>query len=357
MGTLGLVALAVDWPLGGHDPGRSSAVPERISPPLEVTWSVTLHLEPEELVAAADTVIAAGSGAVVALDLGTGEEKWRYRVPGVRGSFRSCPAIWGDLVLVGGQLSDTLWALELATGEVSWRHPGFENLYADLCVSGDLLLVGDPSGLVALEASTGERVWQAEAVPAGSPAVAEGLVYALLWEETALAAFSLSTGEAAWRTDRAWGGSPSDPVVAGDLLAVVMGDRIRLWEKSSGTPRGEIALPHRQRSGKPSRPAAAGGKLFVPLAGEEVGWLVAVEVERQRVLWTRELPHWACSPCVVGDVVYLAAGSSLVALAAETGELLWERDFPGEASASPVAAAGAILCSFGDILYKLIPEG
>jgi len=81
-----------------------------------------------------------------------------------------------------------------------------------------------------------------------------------------------------------------------------------------------------------------------------------VDLRARRALWTQEVEKPIRTPCVTGGVVYLAAGSSLVALSAETGDVLWQRVFPKQASAAPIAADGAILCAFGDTLYKLVPR-
>ncbi len=353
---LGTLAVAGDWPMGGHDPRRSSAIPEEITSPLSLAWEHSSLWDVEEIVAAGDTVVVAGSGRLVAVDLETGEERWRFQVPGVGGSFRSCPAIWEGLVLVGGQLSDTLRALDLRTGELRWARPGFGNLYTDLCVSGHLVLVGDPEGLFALDPATGKAVWRVAIPMAGSPAAWGELAIGLLWGE--LAAFSLASGEEVWRDERAWSGSASDPVVTGDHLALVVpSSQVALWDLLSGWSQGRITLPQRQPTGKPQRPAAAGGRLFVPLGGQESAWLVAVDLQTRRVLWAREVEKPIHTPCVTGGVVYLAVGSSLVALSAETGDVLWQRVFPKQASAAPIAADGAILCAFGHVLYKLVPRG
>ena len=84
----------------------------------------------------------------------------------------------------------------------------------------------------------------------------------------------------------------------------------------------------------------------MPLGSEESAWLVAVDLRARRALWTRGVEGPIRTPCVTGEVVYLAAEGSLVALSAETGDVLWQRVFPGKAAAAPIAADGAILCTF-----------
>jgi outer membrane protein assembly factor BamB len=348
-----------DWPMGGHDPARSSAVSETVPPPLVEVWSISLPGTPEKIVATGDTAVVTVRGRyawVMAVEMETGEERWQFQVPGIRGNFRSSPAVWNGLVLVGGQLSDFLYALDVRTGEVRWERPGLQNLYTDPCVIGDLVIVGSPAGLLALAAPTGEVVWRGEPQAAGSPAASAELVFTKVWGGM-LAAISLPSGQEAWRAERAWSGSPSDPVLVGDYLALVMGDKVELWDQEAGWFRGSITLPHRQPSGTPWRPAAADGNLYVPLSGEEGGWLVAVDTARQRVIWTQVLQSPVYSPCVTGEVVYVSSGNLLLAFDRGNGELLWQREFPRQASSAPIVAGGAVLCGFGHTLYKLVPAG
>ncbi len=356
---VGLACLSqeTDWPMEGRDPGRSSFNPIAVTPPLEVAWEVPLFHSVETIVAAGDTVVAVAGGVheVVTLAAGTGQERWRFRVPEVKGAFRSTPAIWDGLVIVGGQLSDVLYALDLESGEVRWRRAGFGNLYADPCVTGDLLLVASPVGLFALEAANGELGWWAELRAVGGPAAAGGLVFALVFGGE-LAAISLSAGKEAWRARRAWSGSASDPVVVDDLVALVSGDTVRFWDRTTGWSWGKVLLPYGQPSGTPFHPATADGQLFVPLTDGERSWLVAVDPGAGRVRWTYALPGILRSPCVTGEVVYVAAGNLLLCLDGETAEVLWQREFPGDVSAGPIAAGRGILCAFGDTVYKLVPQ-
>ena len=345
-----------DWPMEGRDPGRSSFFPVAVRPPLEVAWGVPLARPVEAVVAAGDTVVAVTSGRheVVAMEIESGAERWRFRVPGVKGSFGSTPAISAGTVLVGGQLSDVLYALDLATGEVRWQREGFVNLYADPCIAGELAVVVSPAGLVALEAANGELRWRVTPRVLNSPAVAGGRVFVLAFGGE-LVAFALATGEEVWRARRAWSGSASDPLVVGDLVVLISGAEARFWDRETGGSRGRVTLPHVQSSGKPFTPAAAGDRLFVPVVNGETSWLVAVDTGAHRIGWTHIFPGVLRSPCVTGDVVYAAAGNLLLALDRESGELLWQRKFPGRAYTAPIAAGGAILCAFGDTLYKLMP--
>jgi len=353
---LGALCLGQEWPMGGRDPGRSSATPEDITAPLAEAWSVQLPDLVGSLIAAGDMVIATIEGLhlVLALDLDSGEERWRFQIPGVEGTFRSTPAIAEGLVFVGGQLSDVLYALDLVTGEMRWQLPGLENLYSDPCAVGELVVVGSPVGLVTASAATGEVVWRRDVKVMGSPAVGAGLVFVKVWVR-GLRAYTLNSGEQAWQAANALSGSPSDPVLVGKNLAVVMSDTVHLWDVGTGRPRGRIWLPQRQPSGTPFTPAADGW-LFVPLSDGERSWLIAVDTGGFRVRWTYPLPGILYTPCVTGQVIYAAAGNSLVALDRGTGEPLWQRQFPAEATTGPIAASGAILCAFGDTLYRLASQ-
>jgi outer membrane protein assembly factor BamB len=347
------------WPMGGHDPARSSAVPETILPPLVEVWEAPLPGKPQAIVAAGGTVVVAVHGRyswVMALKSDTGEEKWRFQVTGVRGNFKSSPAIRGALIFVGGQLSDSLYALDIQTGQVRWDLSGLTNLYTDPAVVRDRVIVSSPTGLRAITHDSGQVIWETEPETVGSPAVTEELVFTLVWGGE-LAAFSLISGEEVWRTGRAWGGSPSDPVLVGNFLSLVMNDTVWLWDQTTGRFRGKITLPHQQSPGKPQRPATLQGKIFIPLAGEEASWLVAVDVMMGWTFWARTMKRPVYTPCITGKAIYVATGNSLLSLNRETGELMWKRTFPAEASTAPIAAGRSILCGFGNTLYRLVPKG
>jgi outer membrane protein assembly factor BamB len=186
-------------------------------------------------------------GSVVALDVGSGEERWRFWAtagdttegPGV--SIWSSPAVDAErgVVYIGtGQAyalpapprSDALLALDLRTGEEVWSAQFTEGdawtiadptgLDADVGAAPNLFEVdgaeavgvGDKAGAYrALDRATGEVLWERQVTEGGpqggimaSAAVADGTVFVAsndAGQDAALVALDVDTGEEAWRTD------------------------------------------------------------------------------------------------------------------------------------------------------------
>lgn len=98
-------------------------------------------------------------GQLVALDLATGEEKWRWGT-----SIAGTPTIVGDTLFIA--LTDegnrkSLAAVDLSTGTVRWRKPiGIQWSDAGLAVAHGMVYYAADFGLEARRVDTGERVWR-----------------------------------------------------------------------------------------------------------------------------------------------------------------------------------------------------
>ena len=97
-----------------------------------------------------------------------------------------------------------------------------------------------------------------------------------------------------------------------------------------------------------STPAYADGKIYV---GGIRDILVCIDAQSGKILWQKDFPQLAgtpvpmfgcvCSPLVDGDAVYMQAGGAMQKLNKDTGELIWQAasDGPGKNSSvfsSPV---------------------
>lgn len=237
-------------------------------------------------------------GSVVALDVETGDERWRFRVtagdategPGV--SVWSSPAVDTErgIVYIGtGQAyappapprSDALVALDLRTGDEVWSRQFTEGdawtidlptgLDADVgampnlfTVDGtDAVGVGDKAGAYhVLDRETGEVLWEAQLTEGGlqggvmaSAAVADGTVYVAsndASQDADLVALEAGTGDERWRVDV--GAHVTGPVTwandvvyladdSGRIAAYAAGDGTRLWAHEVDFPAaGGIAV-------------------------------------------------------------------------------------------------------------------
>ena len=120
-------------------------------------------------------------------NVGTLHVAWRFRFrapPGDSGSFTATPIVAGGIVYVEDMLSN-VWALDLATGHIRWRH--LFNATAQgpngLAVAGGRVFGTTDSGAFALDARTGRTLWRRFLVTAQArfvetaPQAADGLVY------------------------------------------------------------------------------------------------------------------------------------------------------------------------------------
>src|SRR5262249_23586172 len=134
----------------------------------------------------ASTRAAAGSG-IDRANVGSLRVAWRFRIrsaPGASGAFTATPVVSGGTVYVEDMKSN-VFALDLATGSVRWRHLfGEDNPGPNgVAVVGGRVYGATDSGAFALSAATGRLLWRRDLVTATqrfvdiAPQVAGGLVY------------------------------------------------------------------------------------------------------------------------------------------------------------------------------------
>jgi outer membrane protein assembly factor BamB len=176
-----------------------------------------------------------GFGVVVALDAATGNELWRKDI-GV--PLRGAPAVADNRLFIITQ-DNTVYALSTDKGEELWNQPAIsENAgilgAASPAVSGDTVVVGFSSGeLNALRTENGRTTWQDTLARTGrltalstltdidaSPVIDRGRVFAV-GHGGRMVALELTTGERVW--EKSIGGL-STPWVAGDYVYVVTSD-------------------------------------------------------------------------------------------------------------------------------------
>ena len=124
--------------------------------------------------------VYAGSrdGYMYAFDQETGERKWRadHRVSWAMSS----PAILGDVLYSGTSDGTFVHALDVGSGEELWRFVSGGYTWSSPAVVGSTVYIGDGRGrLRALDRETGDERWTFRAGGAvlSSPLVADGVVY------------------------------------------------------------------------------------------------------------------------------------------------------------------------------------
>jgi outer membrane protein assembly factor BamB len=268
--------------------------------------------------------VTTGFGRLVALDVATGGERWVQDLDASGGA----PTVAGDLVYVVARDSRA-WAIERDTGRVAWTLEGTpstanftggagpavtgdvaifpfpsgevlaafpqgglrrwssviagarpgeagalaaSDISADPVIVGDTVYVGNLSGrVVALRASTGDRLWTATE-GALTPVVPAGGSLFFVNDINELVRLDAGDGAPVWRTAlplsennrgltlRTTRFVHYGPILAGGRLILASTDGLlRSFDPVSGALVGSVALP----GGAASQPIVAGGVLYV----------------------------------------------------------------------------------------------
>ena len=216
-------ARADDWPMLGHDPGRSGATADEVRPPFERKWYRAFV--DEGLMAGVQPVVADGSvyvgtlrGVVHAIDAKTGTDRWTFQAGGA--VLHSCAADGGKVFF--GAADGKIYALNAADGTLSWSVQTGSAVWNAPVVFGGTVIVGGRDGkLYARHAASGGSVWTRVTgnTLLGSPAidVKHGRVV-VGCEEMTVCAFDLREGTQRWRSVKLPGCSfrGYHPVIAPD---------------------------------------------------------------------------------------------------------------------------------------------
>ncbi|MBN1344700.1 MAG: PQQ-binding-like beta-propeller repeat protein [Phycisphaerae bacterium] len=192
------VGVAADWPMWRYDARRSAVSPESLPAMLHLEWVVELPRL---------------------------EKAWQEQPGDSRLTFDEgyAPIVLGRTVFVGSSRNDSVSALDLETGEVRWRfHADGPVRFAPAGWKDKVYFVSDDGWLTCLDAATGKVCWRVRggasarkvlgngrmisAWPArGAPVVVDGVVYfaASIWPFMGvfIHAVDAATGKEVWVND------------------------------------------------------------------------------------------------------------------------------------------------------------
>ena len=342
------------WPQFRGTPELSGVSTATIPDDLELLWTFDAGESIDSSAAVADGTVYVGTylGELIALDLETGAEQWRYQASETFGIGESSPAVADGLVFVGdlaggaarGRSGDGPSPLDV-------RNPGRDQVLTcrrrhtrassdrttASCTHSRARMVRWPGNTKPSITSTRRRRW-----PTGSPTLAG-----------AMRSFGASGSPTArrWltfqpvRTPRRRQPSPAPGTYFGtfnnEVLALDLGSQDMLWRYEHHTRHFPFYSSALNVDGK----VIIGGRdRMVHAIDEATGVEVWTFMTRARV---------DSSPATAGGRVYIGSGDGrLYVLDVETGEKLWEFDTAAPLSASPAIAAGKVVISSQDgIVY------
>jgi outer membrane protein assembly factor BamB len=251
--------------------------------------------------------IAAGHGAVyvAALD-GPTVSRWLHAFDGTTGVERwTAPGPSRSATAAGGRVFGStnevlVLALDPRDGGEIWRaYPG--NVPGNLAVAGALAFaVSNDGNAFAFDRSTGALVWEQEAVsPIGSPAIAAGTVFLGTFE--GLAALEASSGEILWESEVGTGSTLGTPAIANGVVYFLGSDALYALRARTGNllwsaPVGDQGL---------ASPSVANGVVYT---GSLIGTVHAFQARTGEELWRYNLGvSINTAPAIVDGTLYVAA--------------------------------------------------
>ena len=225
-----------------------------------------------------------------------------------------------------------------------WASPGVLSAVDAVVVRGRVYFY-DGADLIALNGASGRPIWS---VPGdwSSPAYADGIILVTDQDSGELHAFNSTTGALLWsvsgQVEPTGGVTVANDVAywntnTGYVEAVSLGTRTVLWTENVGG------------LGQPMDfDSVAGGRVF--LVTNYPRNLVALRADTGQMLWHRAVPlnHAGVTlgPAVAGGVIYVGGRTSLLAMRARNGSLVWmDQLHRGPLSEATVAYGEVFVCS------------
>jgi outer membrane protein assembly factor BamB/predicted phosphodiesterase len=382
-----------DWPQLGGSAAHVGAVAHELSPPLVTQWSATVggHVITAPPVIAGGVVFVAVSdlgdgaaGGVVAIDLATGQTRWRVPTPRtVRGGLAVT-----DGTVIAPQIDGVVLGFDATTGAERWRHelsaglaPQAGAVFAAPAADHGDFLVGNQRSLAVLSATGGTPIWTADPVPEGQDsqsaaaiAIADGIAVGTFNRALGgVIAWDRASGARLWSVlDGSTVAINASPIIADDSVYIVSGaDEVSALDLQGQVRWREKLDPDGFDWGNATigTPALADGVLVVPTLYRD---LVALDAATGTELWRvggtpspLRATHYrggdeagfAASPVITGGIVWAADTAGLVsAIDLQTGRVLWQKHL-GVPVTAGLATSGdwLVVASYDGSIRALVP--
>ncbi len=349
---------AQDWPQFRGNYALTGVTTASLPDNLKVLWTYEMGGEPIESSAAiANGVvyIGSGNGYLVALDLATGKERWKYKTSQDLGIGESSPAVGNGVVYVG-DLSGMFHAVDTATGKARWTFQTNSEIKSSPVAFSeggvDKVLIGSyDQNLYCLDAKTGKVLWnfKINGPVHATPSLVNGVAYLTGCDEVFYGVRTSDGKEVQHVRSGAYtGASPAISMTPtgnmayfgtfnNDVLAVNMTTKRIVWRYEH--PQRHFPF-YASAAITPNLVIVGGRDKMVHALNPKTGKMVWIFQSKARV---------ESSAAVSGNRVYVGSNDGLFyVLDLATGKKLWEFTAGAPLSASPAIAAGRIVIGSQD---------
>ena len=298
-----------------------------------------------------DSVIPKKTGSredvILCLDAKDGKTLWKQTYPSRAGHWglSSTPCVAdGKLYLVGGQ--GTVYCLETAKGEEQWtaKIKGAGDISSSFAlVDGKLVVLA--GRLVALDAKTGEQLWEQRRVGGGngSPAIwMNGAKSYLVAGENRLCCIDPTDGKVVWETQGSGCGTPS---ISGNTMVTEYSKGLRIYALS--TTEATLVKELEQGGSRGCSAIASDGKAYACGRSE----VLCVDTKTGEVLWTvKRRGDEFSSPILAGGKLLAFGQGGLGMFDAQSGESLGVLKMEFATCTSPALADGMLYVRLKDAI-------
>jgi outer membrane protein assembly factor BamB len=290
------------------------------------------------------TAYFASSKYLCAVDIATGEERWKYEADfDVGGS----PTIAGGSVYCCDTIG-FLYAIDASTGVERWRIRGLDTLCASPVVYNGVLYYGTTDGsLHAVDPQTGTEEWKLEGAGIESDFAISGDLGCFGARPAVFRAVDLGSGREVWKValnDRYLAQGASPAITGGAVYFVTDDGVVHALDTSAGTEKWRLKID--DQAWTTITPAVWNGVVYVVQ-----NRLLAIDAATGKQKWEfkpAEEGLWS-SPVVSAGVVTIGGThGSVYAVDGVTGKQKWVADAGSEACGEPVPLDGVLYVSCGD---------
>lgn len=328
---------AADWPMGRANSMGTGATQETLPENLELLWEVNIEglgFDAGPIIAEQTVYANDQDGRVVALDLKTGEEKWRVELSAA--GFVAAPAFQDGTLFVcddairalnasdgserwhfatGNQISASpnffddsvivtsedgiLYRIKKESGELVWKYETEAPILCGASIAGDLTFLGGcDEKLHVVDLKTGKVVGEPKVIgPTASTPGVSGEHVLIPTQQGAIFSFRTSDMSESWRyEDQQVAREFRNSLAIADGLAVAASDNKRVFALDVET--GEMKWVQILRMRSDASPIISGQNVIIAAAD---GRILRYELKTGKELWMFEVKRGFIGPPAVAD--------------------------------------------------------